>query len=96
MVHIIIYGLLSVALFLISWIAIAQSSKTRKLEELLEISLKNLENIYMIIQESKNLLDNPQLKQAFSEDDEVGAFFKNIEYIQETLNQFIKPQNEKD
>ena len=96
MVHIIIYGLLSVALFLISWIAIAQSSKTKKLEELLEISLKNLENIYMIIQESKNLLDNPQLKQAFSEDDEVGAFFKNIEYIQETLNQFIKPQNEKD
>lgn len=86
---------LSIVLFFVSWIAIAQSSKTKKLENLLEISLENLENIYKIIQESKNLLDDPILKQAFSNDDEVGIFFRNIEYIQNTLNQFIKPENEK-
>ena len=82
---------LSVVLFFVSWIALAQFSKTKKLENLLEISLENLENIYKIIQESKNLLDDPLLKQAFSNDDEVGTFFKNIEYIQNNLNQFIKP-----
>ena len=86
-------GLL-IVLFFVGWIAIAQSSKTKKLENLLEISLENLENIYKIIQESKNLLDDPILKQAFSNDDEVGIFFRNIEYIQNTLNQFIKPENE--
>lgn len=86
---------LSIVLFFVGWIAIAQSSKTKKLENLLEMSLENLENIYKIIQESKNLLDDPILKQAFSNDDEVGIFFRNIEYIQNTLNQFIKPENEK-
>lgn len=45
------------------------------------------------IREATEKMNNPQLKQAFESDDEVGFFFKELQGIQETLTTFL-PDNE--
>lgn len=88
--------LLSVGLLLVAYIAWIQYSKTLKLEDIANSLANQLDTIGKIIQASKKTLDNPNLIQAFSNDDEVGVFFTQLKEIQNQLNEFTPPEDEKD
>lgn len=72
-----------------TWIARAQTVRGRKLESMVETLLRNFQTIATVVAHSKEVLDNPKLKTAFSSDDEVGTFFKQLEEIQEILNELV-------
>ena len=80
---------LGVVLCLVSYIAWIQWSKVGKLEDIANTLARKLDDIGDTIKDAKQRLDNPRLKEAFSNDDEVGTFFKEIESIQNELNLYI-------
>ena len=73
------------------YLFVVQYRRNRKLEDITNIVLHNMQTISDYIKSSEVLMSNPQLVEAFSEDDEVGLFFRNLKEIQETLNQFVLP-----
>lgn len=76
------------------YLFVVQYRRNRKLEDIANIVLHNMQTISDYIKSSEVLMSNPQLVEAFSEDDEVGLFFRNLKEIQETLNQFVLPGEE--
>ena len=76
------------------YLFIVQYRRNQKLEDIADIVLHNMQTISDYIKSSEVLMSNPQLVEAFSEDDEVGLFFRNLKEIQEILNQFVLPREE--
>lgn len=76
------------------YLFVVQYRRNRKLEDIANIVLHNMQTISDYIKSSEVLMSNPQLVEAFSEDDEVGLFFRNLKEIQEILNQFVLPGEE--
>lgn len=79
---------------LTTYLFVVQYRRNQKLEDIVNIVLHNMQTISDYIKSSEVLMSNPQLVEAFSGDDEVGLFFRNLKEIQETLNQFILPEEE--
>ena len=63
-------------------------SKNVKLEEIVQRQNQSLEIIGQIIEDSDKLVKEVDQLGAFRSDDEVGFFFKALQTIQETLNNF--------
>lgn len=80
---------LSVACVLFAYLFIVQYRRNVKLEDITNTVLHNMQTISDYIKSSDVLMSNPQLVEAFSEDDEVGVFFRNLKEIQEVLDHFI-------
>lgn len=80
-----ILGSLSVIL---SVFLLIQTIRIKALIDLLKVELENRKQIQDIIESSSEIF-NSELKEAFNNDDEVGAFFSEIEEIQEKLNLFV-------
>lgn len=76
------------------YLFVVQYRRNQKLEDIVNVVLHNMQTISDYIKSSEVLMSNPQLVEAFSEDDEVGLFFRNLKEIQETLNQFVLPGEE--
>lgn len=81
--------ILGVLFILASWIAVVQYIRCTKLENIANTVVANMQTISDLISDTSNTLNNEQLNMAFSNDDEVGDFFKEIKNIQEILNKFI-------
>lgn len=77
------------------YISFVQYRRAEKALEAANVLLFNMEQINEYIQEASTTLANPQLRAAFEADDEVGVFFKQIESIQEVLDQILPQSNEK-
>lgn len=79
-----------IGLFVITlWLLVIQFIRNSRLEKLVENVIQNFESILSIISSTKKTLENEQLKAAFSNDDEVGDFFREIEQIQNLLNEYL-------
>lgn len=63
-------------------------SKNVKLEEIVQSQNQSLQTIGQIIDDSDKLVKEVDQLGAFRSDDEVGFFFKALQTIQETLNNF--------
>jgi hypothetical protein len=63
-------------------------SKNVKLEEIVQRQNQKLETIGQIIEDSDKLVKEVDQLGAFRSDDEVGFFFKALQTIQDTLNNF--------
>jgi hypothetical protein len=63
-------------------------SKNVKLEEIVQRQNQSLQTIGQIIDDSDKLVKEVDQLGAFRSDDEVGFFFKALQTIQETLNNF--------
>ena len=81
--------ILGVLFILASWIAVVQYIRCTKLENIANTVVANMQTISDLISDTSDTLNNEQLNMAFSNDDEVGDFFKEIKNIQEILNKFI-------
>lgn len=77
-----------------TYIVYVQYSRATRLESIVNNLANQLETVGTIIASGKKSLDNPNLVQAFSNDDEVGVFFKEIQELQKQLNEFIPTENE--
>lgn len=62
--------------------------KQEKAEDILASYLIYLDQISRIIELSNERMKNARLKEAFTSDDEIGFFFKQLESIQGVLNEF--------
>lgn len=82
-----IIGTCAVVLLLL-YISFIQYKRADKAENAANILADNMVQIQRIISESSALLSSSPLKAAFEADDEVGDFFRNLQSIQEILNQF--------
>lgn len=67
-----------------------QVKRVNKLERITNSVVATFEDIKNTIDSSEDLLDNPELKLAFSHDDQVGDFFKNLKSIQEMLKPYTE------
>lgn len=81
--------ILGVLFLIVCYVAYIQYSKVSRLEDIANTLANHLNTIQTIIQSSKESLDNPRLVQAFSSDDEVGTFFKQLKGIQQELDQYL-------
>lgn len=81
--------ILGILVLILGWIAIAQYMRCSKLELIANNVVANMQTISEIISESSKALNNEQLVEAFSSDDEVGKFFREIRNVQEILDKFI-------
>ena len=78
---------------LLLYISIIQYRRAEKALQFGETLLDNMNVIKKYIREATEKMNDPQLKQAFESDDEIGFFFKELQGIQETLTTFL-PDNE--
>jgi hypothetical protein len=78
---------------LLLYISIIQYRRAEKALQFGETLLDNMGVIKKYIREATEKMNNPQLKQAFESDDEIGFFFQELQSIQETLTTFL-PDNE--
>lgn len=74
---------------LLLYISIVQYRRAEKALRVADTLLTNMSTIQEVIKEGTEKMNNPQLKQAFEADDEVGFFFKQLEEIQGTLSTFL-------
>ena len=74
---------------LVTWVCINQLKRCEKLTDIANNVVANMEKLSGIIEESDKLFSNSVLKTAFANDDETGTFFKNMQEIQELLNNFV-------
>lgn len=89
------FSIVATLLAIVTWICIVQISRSNKLESMLNTLIDNMQSISDIIQSSDNLLTDEKLRTAFAGDDEIGAFFENIEKIQQILNKFAIEEDAK-
>lgn len=76
-------------------VIVKQIQRENRLEEIANQAIDNLYQIQTLIESSEKLLnENPRLKEAFSHDDEVGDYFKNLKQIQEDLYEYFKGEGE--
>lgn len=88
-------SLICIGVLALLYISFVQYRRAEKALEAANVLLFNMEQINEYIQEASTTLANPQLRAAFEADDEVGVFFKQIESIQEVLDQILPQSNEK-
>ena len=62
--------------------------KNKALEQVVVDQQQYIDAISIIIENSNNTIKQLDARGAFEADDEVGVFFRNIQQIQEVLNQF--------
>lgn len=72
-----------------TYIIFTQFKREDKLTDIANLAVADLEKIAKLIEDSEELLENPRLKEAFAHDDEVGAYFKNLETMQDILKNYI-------
>lgn len=83
------FCILGWVLFCIALYAVINlTSKCEKLEEMNMIKDDYVNKLSVAIHMASEKLKEIDQKETFKGDDEVGWFFKNILYIQETLNEF--------
>lgn len=88
-------SLICIGVLALLYISFVQYRRAEKALEAANVLLFNMEQINEYIKEASTTLANPQLRAAFEADDEVGVFFKQIESIQEVLDQILPQSNEK-
>ncbi len=88
-------SLICIGVLVLLYISFVQYRRAEKALEAANVLLFNMEQINEYIREASTTLANPQLRAAFEADDEVGVFFKQIESIQEVLDQILPKSNEK-
>ena len=66
-----------ILVILLGWIFCVQRIRERKLEDIANNCVQNLQSI-----------SSSRLKEAFSSDDEIGVFFRQLTAIQDILNNF--------
>ncbi len=76
------------------YISFVQYRRAEKALNVSSVLASNMSTIYNYIQEASERMGNPQLKQAFEADDEVGFFFKELQDIQGVLDSFIPHDEE--
>lgn len=64
------------------------TQKNQKLEQMVVERDRLLKSLSSVIEESDRVLQEIDKIGAFKSDDEIGFFFKTIQSIQQTLNQF--------
>lgn len=79
---------------LLLYISIVQYKRAENALQFADTLMQNMETIQDYIKEATGKMNNPNLKQAFESDDEVGFFFKELQNIQETLTSIIPDNNE--
>lgn len=84
-----LFVILCTVIVLLLYISFIQYQRADKTSQIANVLLSNMKTIYDFITEATEKMGNPQLKQAFEADDEVGFFFKELESIQETLSTFV-------
>ena len=67
--------------------------RVEKYEDILENQTEFIKNLSDIIEEGDKHLKNLDDKGVFQSDDEVGEFFNNMKRVQDTLNNFVLPQD---
>lgn len=90
-----VFILICAVILLLLYISFIQYRRAEKATNIADILMSNMSSIYDYIRESSQSLENPQLRQAFESDDEVGTFFKDLQNIQETLEQIL-PENQQE
>lgn len=86
--------MICVAVAVLLYISFIQYRRAEKTSSTASVLMSNMFTIYNYIQEASEQMGNPQLKQAFEADDEVGFFFKELQDIQGTLDSFIPHDEE--
>lgn len=88
MIYIIIgLSILVIGLGYIVWNLLTKSEKQ---EDIIVKQQEYISSVYQAIVLSKNKLEEIDAKGSFKADDEIGWFFKNILYIQDILNEYVK------
>ena len=88
MITTIIISILSVIVVLLGFTTFNLMRKNEKQEDILLEYMKYLNKLTTAIEESDKRLKVIDEKGLFKSDDEIGWFFKEIEKIQEALNEF--------
>ncbi len=82
------YIILSVIIAIFFYTTINLLRKVEKLEDAVEAKDSFIEKVQESISISEKKLEEIDGKGFFKSDDEIGWFFENIKYIQETLSQY--------
>lgn len=88
MIEIIIFSILTVLVVIFGFTTFNLLKKNEKQEDILVIYLEYLDKISKVIEISDKKLKEIDHSGVFKSDDEVGAFFKSIQQIQDILNDF--------
>jgi len=88
-----IIGFLVVLLVFLCYLLYNLMRKVEKYEDVLQDQVTYLNNISKTIAESKQHLQNLDERGVFQSDDEVGEFFKQMQYVQDELNRYMLPEN---
>lgn len=73
-----------------------QIKRVHNLEDIINILLTNQETISNFITEASEKINASSLKDAFQQDDETGVFFKELQDIQEVLDDINNQLNGKE
>jgi hypothetical protein len=84
----ILVGVLTILSVIMAFAIYNLLNKNEKQEDILSEYLKYLDFISRVIEISDTKLKKLDARGTFKSDDEVGFFFKNIQTIQELLNEF--------
>lgn len=84
----IIISILAITLIICIYVISNMLKKSEKLENMIIDQQSYIDNIDSVIKNANTKLEEIDAKGTFKSDDEIGWFFKNILYIQETLNVF--------
>ena len=84
----ILVGVLTILSVIMAFAIYNLLNKNEKQEDILSEYLKYLDSISRVIDISDTKLKKLDARGTFKSDDEVGFFFKNIQTIQELLNEF--------
>jgi hypothetical protein len=90
-----ILGIISICLWIatiVGYIIWNLNKKVTKLEQIATQQRIIIDSVSAIVSESDKQLKSVELTQAFSSDDEIGFFFKNLKSIQDSLNYYLKNQ----
>lgn len=90
-----VFIVMCAAILILLYISFVQYRRADKATNIADVLMANMNSIHDFIRESSQSLGNPQLRQAFESDDEVGSFFKELQNIQETLEQIL-PENQQE
>ena len=87
-----ILGIISICLWvatIVGYIIWNLNRKVAKLEQIATQQRIIIDSVAAIVSESDKQLKAVELTQAFSSDDEIGFFFKNLKSIQDSLNYYL-------
>jgi len=89
----IVIGVLVVLCGILSYIVYNLLVKVEKYEQITLDQVEYLQNIAKTIAISKEHLKTLDENGVFESDDELGAFFKNMQAVQDELNRYMLPEN---